>query len=115
MTRLVPRNAPPRKVWQLEQQGVHPLLARLYAARGVESAAELDYELKALLPPATLPRLVPPPPRRGRERLPPPAAPTEPRIERVLDTAIVTSPDKRDPALIASTGRARNLRPQTCT
>ena len=54
MTHLLPRNAPPRKVWQLEQQGVHPLLARLYAARGVESAAELDYELKALLPPATL-------------------------------------------------------------
>ena len=26
--------------------GVPPLLARLYAARGVESAAELDYELK---------------------------------------------------------------------
>ena len=54
MTRFVPREAPPRRVWQLEQQGVPPLLARLYAARGVESAAELDYELKSLLPPATL-------------------------------------------------------------
>ncbi len=54
MTRLVPRSAPPRKVWQLEQQGVPPLLARLYAARGIESAAELDCEFKSLLPPSTL-------------------------------------------------------------
>ncbi|MCK6412636.1 MAG: single-stranded-DNA-specific exonuclease RecJ [Azonexus sp.] len=54
MTRLVTRNSPPRAAWQLEQQGVHPLLARLYAARGVSERSELDYELKSLLPPATL-------------------------------------------------------------
>ncbi|MEN3372017.1 single-stranded-DNA-specific exonuclease RecJ [Dechloromonas sp. ZS-1] len=54
MTRLVSRNAAPRTVWQLEQQGLHPLLARLYAARGVTDKAELDYELKSLLPPASL-------------------------------------------------------------
>lgn len=54
MTRIVTRSAPPRTVWQLEQQGMHPLLARLYAARGVTDKAELDYELKSLLPPATL-------------------------------------------------------------
>ena len=54
MTRIVTRNAPPRTVWQLEQQGLHPLLARLYAARGVQDKAELDYELKSLLPPASL-------------------------------------------------------------
>ncbi len=54
MTRLVSRNATPRTVWQLEQQGLHPLLARLYAARGVTDKAELDYELKSLLPPASL-------------------------------------------------------------
>ena len=54
MTRIVTRNAPPRVVWQLEQQGLHPLLARLYAARGITDKAELDYELKSLLPPATL-------------------------------------------------------------
>lgn len=54
MTRIVTRNAPPRAVWQLEQQGLHPLLARLYAARGITDKAELDYELKSLLPPATL-------------------------------------------------------------
>ena len=33
--RIVERDAPPRSVWALEQAGVHPLLARLYAARGV--------------------------------------------------------------------------------
>ena len=54
MTRLIPRAAPPRRSWTLEQQGVHPLLARLYAARGIEQAAELRYDLAALLPPATL-------------------------------------------------------------
>ncbi len=54
MTRIVARNIPPRIVWQLEQQGVHPLLARLYASRGVTDKAELDYELKSLLPPARL-------------------------------------------------------------
>ena len=54
MTRIVTRNAPPRVVWQLEQQGLHPLLARLYAARGITDKAELDYELKSLLPPTTL-------------------------------------------------------------
>ncbi len=54
MTRIVARNIPPRIVWQLEQQGLHPLLARLYASRGVTDKAELDYELKSLLPPASL-------------------------------------------------------------
>ncbi len=53
-TRLVTRSAAPRQVWQLEQQGLHPLLARLYAARGVASADELDYSLKNLLPPHSL-------------------------------------------------------------
>ena len=54
MTRIVARSIPPRVVWQLEQQGLHPLLARLYASRGVTDKAELDYELKSLLPPASL-------------------------------------------------------------
>ena len=54
MTRIVARNIPPRVVWQLEQRGLHPLLARLYAARGVTDKAELDYELKSLLPPCPL-------------------------------------------------------------
>jgi single-stranded-DNA-specific exonuclease len=54
LTRLVTRNIPQRVVWQLEQQGLPPLLARLYAARGIKDKAELDYELKSLLPPASL-------------------------------------------------------------
>ncbi|MCL2076571.1 MAG: single-stranded-DNA-specific exonuclease RecJ [Betaproteobacteria bacterium] len=39
---------------KLEQEGVHPLLARLYAARGVKAAAELDYRMDQLIPPDTL-------------------------------------------------------------
>ncbi len=54
MTRIVKRSIPQRVVWQLEQQGLHPLLARLYASRGVTDKAELDYELKSLLPPTSL-------------------------------------------------------------
>jgi single-stranded-DNA-specific exonuclease len=41
-------------VWALEQAGIHPLLSRLYAARGVQDPAELDEGLNLLLPPATL-------------------------------------------------------------
>ena len=48
------REAPPRVVWTLEQAGVPTLLARLFAARGVRSAEELDDGLAKLLPPATL-------------------------------------------------------------
>ena len=54
MTRIIPREVPPRRSWQLEQQGLHPLLARIYATRGIENADELNYELKSLLPPASL-------------------------------------------------------------
>jgi len=53
-TTLVARDAPPRCVWALEQAGVHPLLARLFAARGVRSGDELDDGLARLLPPADL-------------------------------------------------------------
>ena len=51
---IVARDVPPRAVWALEQAGVSPLLARLFAARGVRSADELDDGLAKLLPPATL-------------------------------------------------------------
>ena len=48
------RDVPPRAVWALEQAGVHPLLARLFAARGLRSAEELDDALGRLLPPDEL-------------------------------------------------------------
>jgi single-stranded-DNA-specific exonuclease len=48
------RDVPPRSAFALEQAGVHPLLARLFAARGVTQAAELDDALTLLLPPGTL-------------------------------------------------------------
>ncbi len=46
------RDVPPRSVWALQQAGIHPLLAQLYAARGVNSPDELDDGLARLLPPA---------------------------------------------------------------
>ena len=49
--KIVARDIPPRAVWALEQAGVHPLLARLFAARGVQSKDELDDGLSRLLPP----------------------------------------------------------------
>ncbi len=48
------RDAPPRIAWALEQAGIHPLLAKLYAGRGVRSADELDDGLPRLLPPSGL-------------------------------------------------------------
>lgn len=50
--KIVARDIPPRAAWALEQAGVHPLLARLFAARGVSSKEELDDGLARLLPPA---------------------------------------------------------------
>ncbi len=44
------RDIPPRAAWALEQAGVHPLLARLFAARGVSTRDELDDGLARLLP-----------------------------------------------------------------
>jgi len=54
MTRILPRPAPARAVTRLIEAGTHPLLARIYAARGIQSKDELDYSLKAMLPPAQL-------------------------------------------------------------
>ncbi len=54
MTRILPRPIPGRAVSRLLEAGTHPLLARIYAARGIDSRDQLDYSLKALLPPAQL-------------------------------------------------------------
>ena len=52
--KIIARNIPPRTAWALEQAGIHPLLARLFAARGVQAKEELDDALAQLLPPTGL-------------------------------------------------------------
>jgi single-stranded-DNA-specific exonuclease len=54
MTRITTRPYPLRTSELLRQDGVHPVLARLYAARGLSSKAELSSELKALIAPGGL-------------------------------------------------------------
>ncbi len=48
------RDVPPRVAYALEQAGVHPLMARLLAARGVRTVEELDDSPAKLLHPSTL-------------------------------------------------------------
>ncbi len=52
--KITVRDVPPRSAWALQQAGVHPLLAQLYAARGVLSPDELDDGLARLIPPAAM-------------------------------------------------------------
>ena len=52
--KIVARDIPPRSAWALEQAGIHPLLAQLYAARGVQSTQELDDGLARLIPPSEM-------------------------------------------------------------
>jgi single-stranded-DNA-specific exonuclease len=54
MTRIVTRRTPHAAQQRLEYEGVHPLLARLYAARGIAHAADLDTAPSALLDPSLL-------------------------------------------------------------
>ncbi|MDD2727564.1 single-stranded-DNA-specific exonuclease RecJ [Malikia sp.] len=49
--KIINREVPPRAAWALEQEGLHPLLARLFAARGVRDISELDDGLNLLQPP----------------------------------------------------------------
>lgn len=51
---IIDRDVPPRTAWALEQAGVHPLLARLFAARGVRHVDELDDSPARLLTPDQL-------------------------------------------------------------
>ncbi|MDR1063579.1 MAG: single-stranded-DNA-specific exonuclease RecJ [Azoarcus sp.] len=48
------RDIPARAFSVLTSAGLHPLLARLFAARGISDTTGLDLSLKALLPPAAL-------------------------------------------------------------
>ena len=52
--KILTRDIPPRAVWALEQAGVHPLLAKLFAARGMTSKDDLDDGLTQLLAPTGL-------------------------------------------------------------
>jgi single-stranded-DNA-specific exonuclease len=52
--KITRRIVDPRAEHDLMQSGVSPLLARLYAARGVKNITELDESLQGLLPPSTL-------------------------------------------------------------
>lgn len=56
--RIISRDVPPRAAWALEQSGIHPLLARLFAARGVTRREDLDDALGLLLPPSGLKGIV---------------------------------------------------------
>jgi len=53
-TRIATRSCPSRETELLRQGGIHPVLARVFAARGLSDARELASELQALLPPAAL-------------------------------------------------------------
>src|SRR5450830_586266 len=52
--KIIVRDVPPRTVWALEKAGIHPLLAQLYAARGVQDPSELDVALAHLIPPTAM-------------------------------------------------------------
>ncbi|BBB66681.1 single-stranded-DNA-specific exonuclease [Undibacterium sp. YM2] len=54
MTRITVRPCPFRESEMLRQNGLHPVLARLYASRGATAEKELSTELNAMLPPAGL-------------------------------------------------------------
>jgi single-stranded-DNA-specific exonuclease len=51
---LVERTVPETSLARLLSAGCHPLLARLYAARGVAGPEELDAGLERLHPPASM-------------------------------------------------------------
>jgi single-stranded-DNA-specific exonuclease len=54
MTRIATRTYSFRTAEMLRQQGVHPVLARLYAARGLADASDLSSELSSLIAPSGL-------------------------------------------------------------
>ncbi|MEO1766188.1 single-stranded-DNA-specific exonuclease RecJ [Thiobacter aerophilum] len=54
MTRITVREAPPHVVQRLCRHGLPPLLARLYAARGIEDVSQLEPAPERLLPPQAL-------------------------------------------------------------
>jgi len=53
-TRITIRPCPVRQSEMLRQGGIHPVLARVYAARGLSDPRELETGLQALVPPGAL-------------------------------------------------------------
>ncbi|NNG25457.1 single-stranded-DNA-specific exonuclease RecJ [Telluria aromaticivorans] len=54
MTRITTRPCPFRTSEMLRQGGIHPVLARIYASRGLLDVRELSSELASLVPPGAL-------------------------------------------------------------
>ena len=54
MTRIAIRPCPERESEMLRQGGIHPVLARLFAARGLCDPKDLSSELAALMQPSGL-------------------------------------------------------------
>jgi single-stranded-DNA-specific exonuclease len=54
MTRIAIRSCPERETEMLRQGGVHPVLARLFASRGLTDPKDLSSELAALMQPSGL-------------------------------------------------------------
>ena len=54
MTRIAIRPCPLRESEMLRQNGIHPVLARLYASRGLTDVKDLASELSAMIPPSGL-------------------------------------------------------------
>ena len=54
MTRIATRTVPLRDTERLIQHGIHPVLARLYASRGLHETHQLSSELSAMIAPAGL-------------------------------------------------------------
>ena len=52
--RIEQRETLPRAAFVLEQSGIHPLLAQLYASRGVQNKEELEDDLAKLIPPSAM-------------------------------------------------------------
>jgi single-stranded-DNA-specific exonuclease len=56
---ITTREAPPAAVERLLEGGVHPLLARIYAARGVASPSDLEADFERLAAPESMLNLIP--------------------------------------------------------
>ena len=54
MSRILPRPTRVAVEERLIHEGVHPVLARLFASRGVDARRDIDSGLDALLPPEGL-------------------------------------------------------------